>query len=77
MANILTGQDHRRGRASYTFDVTVNGDVAVEPDEDFLVNVTNVANATVGDGQGTGTIVKQRHRRSGRLGRRRGDHRRQ
>ncbi|MDB5695138.1 MAG: hypothetical protein JWN21_681, partial [Sphingomonas bacterium] len=53
----LTGQTIAAGLTSYTFDVTVNGDTAVEPDELFLVNVTNVINATVGDGQGTGTIV--------------------
>ncbi|HEX8308136.1 MAG TPA: Calx-beta domain-containing protein, partial [Allosphingosinicella sp.] len=53
----LTGQTIAAGLTSYTFDVTVNGDTAVEPDEVFLVNVTSVANATVGDGQGTGTIL--------------------
>ncbi|HEX9946054.1 MAG TPA: Calx-beta domain-containing protein, partial [Allosphingosinicella sp.] len=53
----LTGQTIAAGLTSYTFDVTVNGDTAVEPDEMFLVNVTNVVNATVGDGQGTGTIL--------------------
>ncbi|HEY5723339.1 MAG TPA: Calx-beta domain-containing protein [Allosphingosinicella sp.] len=53
----LTGQTIDAGLTTYTFDVTVNGDTAVEPDELFLVNVTNVANATVGDGQGSGTIV--------------------
>jgi len=53
----LTGQTIAAGLTSYTFDVTVNGDAAVEPDELFLVNVTNVVNATIGDGQGTGTIL--------------------
>jgi predicted extracellular nuclease len=57
VANTLTSQTIAEGLTSYTFDVTVNGDTAVEPDEAFLVNVTNVVNATVGDGQGTGTIV--------------------
>ncbi|HYI38892.1 MAG TPA: Calx-beta domain-containing protein, partial [Allosphingosinicella sp.] len=57
LANVLTGQTIAAGLTSYTFDVTVNGDSAVEPDETFLVNVTNVVNATVGDGQATGTIV--------------------
>ncbi|MET1112144.1 MAG: Calx-beta domain-containing protein, partial [Allosphingosinicella sp.] len=57
VANALTSQTIAEGLTSYTFDVTVNGDAAVEPDEMFLVNVTNVVNATVGDGQGTGTIV--------------------
>ena len=36
--------------------MTVNGDTAVESDETFLVNVTNVSNASVFDGQGQGTI---------------------
>ncbi|HEX9965409.1 MAG TPA: Calx-beta domain-containing protein [Allosphingosinicella sp.] len=53
----LTTQTISEGQTSYTFDVTVNGDTAVEPDEMFLVNVSNVVNATVGDGQATGTIV--------------------
>ncbi|MEA3008532.1 MAG: uncharacterized protein QOJ91_224 [Sphingomonadales bacterium] len=53
----LTGQTIAAGLTSYTFDVTVNGDTAVEPDETFSVNVTNVVNATVGDGQSTGTLV--------------------
>ncbi|MGZ8333601.1 MAG: Calx-beta domain-containing protein, partial [Allosphingosinicella sp.] len=57
VVNSLTGQTIAAGLTSYTFDVTVNGDTAIEPDEIFLVNVTNVVNATVGDGQGTGTIV--------------------
>ena len=60
----LTSQTIAAGLTSYTFDVTVNGDTAVEPDELFLVNVTNVVNATVGDGQGTGTISTTTSRRS-------------
>ncbi len=39
-----------------TFTVNVNGDPNVEPDENFFVNVTSVTNATIGDGQGQGTI---------------------
>jgi|GEM_PF-376245 len=57
VARTLTSQTIAAGLTSYTFDVTVNGDTAVEPDEMFFVNVTNVVNATVGDGQGTGTIL--------------------
>jgi uncharacterized protein len=53
----LTSQTIAAGLTSYTFEVTVNGDAAVEPDELFLVNVTNVTGATVGDGQGVGTIT--------------------
>lgn len=42
---------------TYTFDVTVNGDKLVENNETFFVNVTNATNATIGDGQGLGTIT--------------------
>ncbi len=44
------------GQQTYTFTVNVNGDTAVENDETFFVNVTNVTGATVTDGQGLGTI---------------------
>ena len=42
---------------SYSFDVTVNGDLAFEPDQQFFVNVTNVTGATALDSQGVGTII--------------------
>ena len=45
------------GNVSYTFDVLVNGDTTPEANETFFVNVTNVTNAVVTDGQGLGTIV--------------------
>ncbi|HYJ30924.1 MAG TPA: Calx-beta domain-containing protein, partial [Allosphingosinicella sp.] len=53
----LTTQTILEGQISYTFDVTVNGDTAFETNEFFLVNVTNVTGASVGDGQATGTIT--------------------
>lgn len=56
-ANSLTGQTIPEGSFSYTFSVLVNGDTTEEPDETFFVNVTNVTGATVGDGQGLGTIL--------------------
>jgi uncharacterized repeat protein (TIGR01451 family) len=56
VARILTGQTITAGNTTYTFDVTVNGDALVEANETFFVNVTSVANATVLDGQGQGTI---------------------
>jgi uncharacterized protein (TIGR03437 family) len=56
VAKTLTAQVIPSGQTTYTFTVTVNGDVNVEPDENFLVNVTNVVGATTADGQGTGTI---------------------
>jgi uncharacterized protein len=59
VARSLTGQTIAEGSSTYTFDVAVNGDVVVEPNEGFFVNVTNVAGTgvTVADAQGTGTIV--------------------
>ena len=56
VANALTGQAIPEGSSTYEFSVTVNGDTTVEPDETFIVNVTNVTGAAVADGQGRGTI---------------------
>jgi len=56
VARALTGQTIPASSTNYTFDVTVNGDTTPEPNETFFVNVTNVTGATVGDGQGLGTI---------------------
>ncbi|HSS19255.1 MAG TPA: Calx-beta domain-containing protein [Pyrinomonadaceae bacterium] len=56
LLNSLTSQTITAGNSTYNFAVTVNGDVNVEPDETFFVNVTNVSGATLGDGQGLGTI---------------------
>jgi uncharacterized protein (TIGR03437 family) len=56
VAKTLTSQIIPAGQQTYTFTVTVNGDVAIELSETFLVNVTNVLGATVTDGQGVGTI---------------------
>ncbi|HEY3441852.1 MAG TPA: endonuclease/exonuclease/phosphatase family protein [Paludibaculum sp.] len=57
VAQSLTGQTIPAGSSTYTFSVPVNGDLNVEPNETFFVNVTNVTGATVADGQGLGTIV--------------------
>jgi uncharacterized protein YhjY with autotransporter beta-barrel domain len=57
VANSLTGQTIPAGSSTYTFTVQVNGDALNEPSETFFVNVTNVVNAVVVDGQGVGTIV--------------------
>jgi predicted extracellular nuclease len=57
VAKILTGQTIAEGLTSYTFDVTVNSDRAIEPNESFFVNVTNVTGATVTDGQAVGAIL--------------------
>jgi len=45
------------GTILQTVTVRVNGDDVVEPDETVLVNLSNVANATVGRGQGVGKIL--------------------
>lgn len=44
------------GSTTGTIDVTVNGDVAIEPDETVLVNLTNPVNGVITDAQGVGTI---------------------
>jgi hypothetical protein len=56
VAKSLTAQTITAGNTTYTFDVTVNGDLGVEPGETFFVNISNVMNAAVTDGQGQGTI---------------------
>jgi uncharacterized protein len=56
VANTLTAQTIAAGSTTYTFNVTVNGDTALESNETFFVNVTNAVGATVADGQGLGTI---------------------
>ncbi|WP_052108265.1 putative Ig domain-containing protein [Aerolutibacter daejeonensis] len=53
----LTGQTIPAGSSTYTFTVQVNGDTQNESTETFFVNVTNVVNAVVVDGQGLGTVV--------------------
>jgi hypothetical protein len=57
VAGTFTGQSIPAGQTSKTFSVTINGDSAVESDETFLVNVSNVVGIVVADGQGQGTIV--------------------
>ncbi|HEX8774850.1 MAG TPA: Calx-beta domain-containing protein, partial [Pyrinomonadaceae bacterium] len=56
-AKSLTGQTISQGNQSYTFDVLVNGDLNIEPNETFFVNLTNVSGANVSDAQGQGTIT--------------------
>jgi len=45
------------GTTTQMITVMVNGDVIDESDETFFVNLSNAANATIGDNQGTGTIT--------------------
>ncbi len=57
VARALTGQTIAAGQSTYAFEVAVNGDLSIESNETFLVNVTDVSGATLGDGQGLGTII--------------------
>lgn len=45
------------GQVEKTITITVNGDTDTEPNETFLVNLTNIFAATLVRGQATGTIV--------------------
>jgi hypothetical protein len=47
------------GQTSRTFTVAVKGDRVAEPTEYFTVNLSSPTNATIGDGQGTGTILDE------------------
>jgi uncharacterized protein len=53
----LPGRTIPEAGTTATFAVTVNGDAAIESDERFFLNVTNVTGVTVADGQGEGTIT--------------------
>jgi serine protease len=57
VAKSLVGETIPAGQLTKTFTVTVNGETAIEANETFAVNVSNVSGATIADGQGTGTIV--------------------
>ncbi len=56
VARALTGQVIPAGTTSKNFNVTINGDTMVEPDETFFVNLGNVVGALVARGQAVGTI---------------------
>jgi subtilisin-like proprotein convertase family protein len=45
------------GTTTQTFSIPVVGDVAVESNETFFVNLSNASLATIADGQGQGTIT--------------------
>ncbi|MCW5958514.1 MAG: Ig-like domain repeat protein [Pyrinomonadaceae bacterium] len=45
------------GETSKTVTVNVSGDVTVEPNETFFVNLSNASGAVIGDNQGLGTIL--------------------
>ncbi|HOP23192.1 MAG TPA: Calx-beta domain-containing protein [Gammaproteobacteria bacterium] len=44
------------GATTQTVSVTVNGDVTIEPNETFFVNLSNASGALIADNQGLGTI---------------------
>jgi hypothetical protein len=52
-----SGLTFNPGDTSKTISVTVNGDKYYESNETFSVNLSNVVNATLADGQGVGTII--------------------
>jgi hypothetical protein len=52
----LTAFSIPAGQLTRTVDVTINGDVAIEANETFVVNLSAVSGAPLLDGQGTGTI---------------------
>jgi hypothetical protein len=52
-----TGRTIAAGATSASVAVTINGDTAVEPNETFTVNLSNVSGASVADAQATGTIL--------------------
>ncbi len=45
------------GVTTMTISVPINGDVIVEPNETFVVNLSGATNANIADGQGVGTIL--------------------
>ncbi|MDT5157624.1 MAG: hypothetical protein QOH51_1981 [Acidobacteriota bacterium] len=45
------------GSTTATVTVFVNGDLIIEPDETFFVNLSQPQNCTIADGQGLGTIL--------------------
>ena len=62
----LIGNDYQPATGTLTFNpgetskpltVMANGDTQDEPNETFVVNLSNATNATLSKGQGTGTIV--------------------
>ncbi len=57
--NSLVGQTIAQNGTSYTFNVSVTGDLVPEQDQSFFVNISAVTGASLGDTQGRGTIVNE------------------
>ena len=53
----LTTLTFNPGHTSQTVTVTILGDLMDEPDETFTLNLSNATNATIDDGEATGTIL--------------------
>jgi hypothetical protein len=53
----LTTLSFAPGETSKSVTVNVNGDLGVEPNETFFLNLSNAGNAALADNQGVGTIV--------------------
>ncbi len=56
IALALTTLTFNPGEIAKSVSITVNGDLVIEPNETFFVNLTNPTNATFFDNQGLGTI---------------------
>lgn len=56
-SNAAVGVSIAPGQTSAIFPVAVNGDAEVEGHETFTVNLANVVNARIGNGQGQGKII--------------------
>src|SRR6185503_1551736 len=57
LSRTLTAQTIPAGQQSYAFEVTVNGDLNIESNENFFVEINTVSGASISDGQASGTIV--------------------
>lgn len=57
VARSVTGRFMDAGRTTQLFEVSINGDTAVEPNETFNVTISNVSGASLSDGTGVGTIT--------------------
>jgi predicted extracellular nuclease len=53
----LSGATINTGEQTYTVNVPINGDTLYEPDETFVIDVTNISGAVASDSQGVGTIL--------------------
>lgn len=56
-ALVMPGQIIPAGQTSLSFEIAVNGDTLVEPEETFLLAVSNVVGIAVADAQGRGSIA--------------------